>query len=235
MTGPLYTLRRTGGREPSDDEQLEVADDGSFRMWRTVGWTRVGAFAGNLAPDDLEELRVLSSTAPPEDLDGGVPRGAAAEEHVAGGGRLVLGGSNDPPPAWQGLVATGRRLLDDLVVAPEAAVELEVVGPSEATLRVVGDEPLALALSSLRWRVERLAPDGTVVAGWRPPGEEGGPLPEYVTVDELRTHDPGPIRTLVLGHGWELASGELLRVWVTLSVAPPAGSPRTARLVAVNP
>lgn len=232
-------MRRSGGREPSDDESLEVGSDGLFRMWRTVGWRRAGAFAGTVPPDVLEAIRGLASSVPTGEAEASLPRGAAAEEHITPRARLTLGGSSDPPDGWAELVQLGRRLLDDLVIHPEAALDLSVANLHEATLTVVGSGTLAIARSSLRWRVERLGGDGLPVDGWRPDGVESEPPPQYVVTDELAAHDPGVFRTLVLAHGWTLSADEVLRVWVTVAIsaldesAAPAGLPKTVRLVAV--
>lgn len=232
-------MRRSGGREPSDDESLEVASDGAFRMWRTVGWRRAGAFAGSIPPDVMEPIRRSITSLPSGDAEASLPRGAAAEEHITPGARLTLGGSSDPPDEWAELVQLGRRLLDDLVVHPEAALDLTVASIDEATLTVVGGGRLGIARSSLRWRVERLDSDSVGVGGWRPEGVESEPPPEYVVGDEVQAQDPGVFRTLILAHGWTLAAGEVLRVWVTVAIAPvdesaaPIGLAKTARLVAI--
>ena len=240
MADPLLVVRREGGREPSDDESLEVHDDGSFRMWRTVGWQRAGLFAGALPADALADLRRAVDAAPAEATDAGAPRGAATEQHVTPRGRVSLGGSDDPAPAWAELVAVGRRLVDELTGSPQAALDLAVVSEHEASLAVVGERPLPVAPPSLRWRVERLDRDGVPLAGWRPPGDEGEGPPEHVSTSELEPHPPGTFRTLLLGHGWDLAPDEILRVWVTIAIArpPETGAPlgpaKTARLVAIR-
>lgn len=239
MAEPLLVVRRSGGREPSDDESLEVGSDGDFRMWRTVGWRRAGAFAGAVAPDVMEAIRRLAASVPEGQAEASLPRGAAAEEHITSRSHLTLGGSSDPPDEWAELVNLGRGLLDDLVVHPEAALDLSVANLHEASLTVVGSHRLAIAGSSLRWRVERLGSDGLPVDGWRPDGVESDPPPQYVMTDELEAHDPGVFRTLVLAHGWTPAADEILRVWATVAIAAldqsgtPVGLAKTARLVAV--
>ena len=243
MADALFELRRSGGYEPSDDESLTVFDDGRFTMWRTVGWRRVGAFAGQLSPQDFDAVRAGVRAAPQGDEQGDVPRGAAVEEHDARGARLVIGGSSDAPAAWAPLVSTARRLVDELTVSPVAALELDIVSALEASLAVVGDAPIGVVAGSLRFRIERLTADGVPVASWYPSGAEGSGPPELLSSQDVRAQDPGPWRTLLLGHGWQLEPGELLRVWATVGITPasPAAvgvhppAPKMARLVAVFP
>ncbi len=50
----IVTYRRVGGMQPPPDrELLTIDDDGSFTLWRSVGWatyppTPVGRFSGRL-------------------------------------------------------------------------------------------------------------------------------------------------------------------------------------------
>lgn len=232
----LYRLDREGGNEPSDDEHLEVADDGSFTAWRTVGWTAIGAFAGTLPPDDLASLAAGLRAVPGGETHGEVPRMAAVEQHRAGGASLVIGGSSDPPEAWA-VAEIGRGLLEVTApVAPVGALVLRLDGFEGASLAVVGAEGISLVTGSLRWRAEHLSAEGVVLASWRPTGAEGGPPPEGLRPQDAAVVAPGQIADLTMDHGWSVGADEYVRVWATVGVRRP-GSPlaRTGRLVAAIP
>lgn len=232
----LLEVSRVGGREPSDDEHLVVEEDGSFRMWRTVGWRRVGAFGGHLETEALSSVANAVAAAPDGETTGDVPRYAATETHRTARGSVSLGGSTDPSAAWAPVAELGRRLLNDLTDHPTAALELSVTSTHTAVLTTIGDSDVSIAPDSIRWWAERLDADGLQRGVWRPEGPQGERVPAPVPGDALRIQPSGFRIDLDIGHDWDLAATDIMRVWLTVGIADPdVSAPRIARLVAVAP
>src|SRR3989454_9572587 len=61
--GMIVDYARMGGRvPPPDNEGLQVEDDGSFTMWRSIA-PSVGRFAGKLSADALSRLKTEAEKA----------------------------------------------------------------------------------------------------------------------------------------------------------------------------
>jgi hypothetical protein len=116
---------RTGGRPPSDDERLEVDADGTWRLWRTMGGSRVGAFAGRLDPGRrrrlgaaLESIRQGARSQEPRVPD------SASESFHAGSLSLHVASGDAVSGEWARLVRLIRRWSSSFTTEPEAALEL---------------------------------------------------------------------------------------------------------------
>jgi len=160
----MLNWRRNGGFDPEDEERLAVADDGSFELWRTIGWSAVGRFSGTLADQTRDLLHAaVDAAADAGPYEGRVPHGAATEIYDLGeqdGAEVyaVLGGSDDPGGGWQRLVDLVRDLVQgELLRSPSAAVVLGVADGGHAVhLQHAGDEPLVLDLSAVQIQATRM-------------------------------------------------------------------------------
>ena len=144
----LRFYRNDGSTTPATAEYVELFDDGRFTGWRSnapaVGW-----FAGGLAAAECDEVRGLIA-----DLGGATPGrpppGAATETlELPGVDPLVVTGVDGDGPLGP-LVDRARRLLDEMVGSPRAAVALEVDSPPRLVHR--GTDPLQLDLSTVALR-----------------------------------------------------------------------------------
>ena len=165
------SYRRSGGYEPADNEQLEVAADGSFELWRSVSVGRVGAFGGTLGEaeaDDLARSAEAAHAAGREaaSVGGERVRGRALEELSVGDVGAVLGGAGDPGDGWGDLLRTVRHLVLDLVDRPVAALEARLSGDASVlTLEVIGSEPLGVDIAGAKVTVHALD-RGVASASW---------------------------------------------------------------------
>jgi hypothetical protein len=167
----MLRLHRIGGIRPPDNERLEIADDGGFVLWRTVGTatqppTPVGRFEGHLSASDLDAAKAAVDAA----TTGTSPASAGPAHPGSSFDRLDINDVRAEVPAgaavegdWATAVDLARRLLHDLTAAPTAAVALD----ASDGLRVVhvGTEPIELDLSELVVRAARLE-DGAAVEHW---------------------------------------------------------------------
>ena len=150
----LASYHRSGGRRPSDDESLEIEDDGSFVLTRTVGGPRVGSFAGTISKQALAALVKLVEKA--DDLDDrptGLPPHVIESVETTRADITVGAHSKAAGPATK-LVKRMRQLADELTDHPVAALELRVADDGHAiTLASVGTEPVGadLGSASITW------------------------------------------------------------------------------------
>jgi len=188
----MLSYRRTGGHQPSDYETLDVEEDGTFRMWRTIAHassppTPVGSFAGTVPPDELEALRADSAAVGKAgDLQLQMPPGSAVERIRVAGATATLPHSGEPDGAWGMLVSRCRRLLVVLTEQPRAALALHLSEDGrKVELGHLGTEPLLLDASTIavravlwigyeqagswEWRASGEPSDVEATPGWRSP------------------------------------------------------------------
>jgi hypothetical protein len=161
----LSFIRSTG-------EQLEIEDDGTFRMRRAHGTSFAGWFAGRLAASLSDRLRGAVTAAD----GGGRPNrrepwapGATTETLFGSEGDVLLevDAHEELPPPWAEVVALSRSLLDELTSQPVAAIQLEVTGsPLAARLRHVGRESLVADLEGATVEAYLSGPDSATLGSW---------------------------------------------------------------------
>ena len=144
----LKFYRNDGSTTPATAEYVELFDDGRFTGWRSIA-PAVGWFEGGLAAAECDEVRVLIAG-----LGGATPGlpppGAATETlELPDLDPLVVTGVDGDGPLGP-LVDRARRLLDEMVGSPRAAVALEVGPPPRLVHR--GRDPLELDLSTVALR-----------------------------------------------------------------------------------
>jgi hypothetical protein len=208
---PVVTYVRAGGRTaPADRERLEVAADATFTMQRSVRSPSVGRFAGRLTSQEARLLDVAArAAAAAGPLTGTRVPDAAGETATVDGVTATFGGGTPSGP-WGPLAEQLRRLLDDLVRAPEAAVALEVAPDgTKATLKRLGQGPLTVDLGKLSVSATLFGADGNAMGTWKSPPAPAA-RPEQT--------DAGWTSALPFGHGLEMGAGRKLQVAATFVV-----------------
>ena len=164
----LVVYRRSGGRQPSDDERLDVWPDGRFDARRTVGGRRIGRFAGQLDASAVSDLQAAAdAVAAAGDLAIDTPMDGATVSLLAAGHEVRVGSNEQVEGPWGVLLAAVKALLDGPVPAePEAAIELDAT-TATATLRHVGAEPIEVDTGSVTIRAVRLDAQGAVLGRWQ--------------------------------------------------------------------
>ncbi|HMO54692.1 MAG TPA: hypothetical protein PJ994_09325 [Tepidiformaceae bacterium] len=134
---------RSGGAPPSNDELLEIEEDGAFTLRRVVGGARVGEFAGSVPAAQMKTLsrrRDDPGLAAPDREPPAMP--PTVVEDVSAPHLSVEVGyestiKNKPLAA---LVRALRKLTEDLTDQPVAALELSIEPDAMSlTLRRIGD------------------------------------------------------------------------------------------------
>jgi hypothetical protein len=210
--------RRGGRKPPRDNEVLTIEDDGSFDLWRSVGWTTqppapVGRFGGQL--EETERIRLQEEVAAAQaagDLQQ-TPRPDSSIDSVElPGARARLGNNDRVSGPWAPLIDHLRSLLGELTRSPRAALGLEVKADGRgARLVHLGSEPLRLNLDGLTvravlWRENRKAGDWTAPAESRPSGRSA------------ETSEDGWTFDLPFGHGFEVDGESEVVAYVTLGL-----------------
>ena len=144
----LRFYRNDGSKTPATAEYVELLDDGRFTGWRSIA-PAVGWFEGELTAADAHEMWGLI-----DDLGGATPGrpppgGATETLELPDLDPLVVTGVDGDGPLGP-LVDHVRRLLDEMVGSPRAAVALEVDSPPRLVHR--GTHPLELDLSTAALR-----------------------------------------------------------------------------------
>jgi hypothetical protein len=200
-------FRQGGGPElPHDAESLGVDDDGTYNLWRAVGAPAAGFFSARLEPGDRDALAAAADAVQPAgDLELAAPPGAAAETVSAGVRRADLSADADVDPPWRDLVDRLRRLADDGVHAPVAAIALEV-SPDGRAARLAhhGTEPVGVDLGTL----------ALTVTAWRGWYEPAGTWTAPVQAPNAVTAGPGWTLELPFAHGLDLGADRTLHVAV---------------------
>lgn len=241
MVGTTVSYARSGGRPPADDERLEIAADGEWRLWRTLGGSRVGSFRGRLSADRrrrLEAALVALAAASPESAPESSARRAGPDAAHEGfrAGRRHLGVPSGGPVRgpWAPLARLLRGWNEALtadVAGAAAALELVPGRPGQLPqLARLGSDPLRVWPATLHVEAYARNADGVVVdrvsAG-------AGVITEGPRGDAVAT-----------GAGWSLPlplprtaavpEGGTLETWAWLDVEGPDGVVR-ARPVAGEP
>jgi len=226
----FIAYRRSGGREPSDDERLDVWADGRFHARRTVGGRRIGRFGGSLEDSAVADLRaVVGAVGAVGDLAVDTPMDGATVSLLVAGREARIGSNERVEGPWGVLLSAVKALLDGPVLAqPVAAIELDA-SSGHATLRHVGEEATEVDAGSISVRAVRLDAQGAMLGRWqgttRPPRAEDAPTAAAAWTEA----GPGWQLELPFRHGLELAVDDWLQVWVTLRLRE-AGERRTGRL-----
>lgn len=207
----MIAVRRTGGlRLPEFFELLEVADDGTFSMWRSVSMAAplpspIGRFAGHLP---VPQLNALSAAAKRAAAEGSrtwlVSPDSAVDQFEVDGARATLGIHDPGEGAWEAFAALVRPQLTKLTASPLAAIALDVSG--NPALVHHGREPLTLDLSDLKVRIVHWR-DGQSVGRWT--GTE-------TDKDDVAA-GPGWRLPLPFEHGFILEAGDRLSVQTTFA------------------
>jgi len=147
----MLRYRVLGGRgTPPSDERLAIDDD-RFTLWRSTGTPLVGRFAGRLTPATARDVTAAEAAAiAAGHPDAEAPPDAPIETVELGDGTTIeLGHEADIEGPWGGLIELLRRLADDLVDQPAAAIGLEVAEDGRgARLVHRGPDPLGIDLSA---------------------------------------------------------------------------------------
>ena len=222
----LVRSHRSGGRRPSDDESLEVDDDGSFDLTRTVGGPRVGSFAGTMSTRSLTALKRLVEQA--DDLDDrptGLPPHVLESVSTSRAEISVGARSMADVPAMK-LVKHMRKLVDTLTDQPAAALELRVADDGGSiTLASVGRDPIEadLGQASITW----------TLFGAQEELLTAGELPAPPDVHGKARLDPGWSTDLPIDADVDFNPRRTLDVTVELDLHDAAGAARRARLRAI--
>lgn len=155
----LKYSRRGGHKPPRDMEELEIEADGTFSLWRSVGWATqppspVGRFKGQLDPglntiieQEINQARQAGKVEIPLLPDSPV------ETVNLEGAQLKLGIHDTPAGSWGALITHLRSLLGELTIFPQAAIALEITSDGQkARLVHQGTQPLQLNLQNLSVR-----------------------------------------------------------------------------------
>lgn len=225
----LCSYSRTGGSPPSDDERLEIEDDGAFRLWRTNSETAAGAFGGRLPAEEVKLIQAVVEQLKPPELDVAGPVRGAALEQVAAAGEAITAPSGTPlPNGWAELAEHLRRLVLDGVDHPVAALQASLAdGGGTLVLELAGTEPLDVDLSRGTVQVDVV---GEHSAGGRwtgtladPTEDDGSDLLSIDMFEDPSTpspwaRDPGWRVERALPHGLDAGDGALVataRAWIS--------------------
>jgi hypothetical protein len=208
----MITFQRTGGmRMPQFRELLEIRDDASFQMWRSVtaatgAATPIGRFAGTLPDGEFDELRRAADAAAAAGSRSWLVTPDSPVDRIEIDGATAILGMRDPADGpWGALAALLRPLLESLTQWPLAAVQFEMDG--RARLVHLGSEPLDIDLSDLaveavHWR------DSEAVGRWSAPNLGLGEV----------AAGPGWSLDLPAGHGFELEPGDRIAMTARFAV-----------------
>jgi hypothetical protein len=208
----MIALTRTGGmRPPRLDERLDVADDGTFQLWRSVGTatlpaTPIGSFAGRLSDAQRRSVGEAAHAAAEEGSREWSPLPDSPVDRVqVSGVSATLGIHENGDGAWPALIRLVRDLLVDLTGLPSAAIALEGNGGG-AELVHRGTNPLRLDLSSLSIRAVH----------WRGDDSQGTWTTDAPSSQDVLA-DAGWRLTLPLDHGFEPRPGDRIVVRATFA------------------
>lgn len=148
------SFARVGGRvPPPDNDGVQIDDDGHFSMWRSIAPV-IGRFAGTLTDTELSGLQAEAKAAASAGDFTKPPYPEGAVDLIDLDGAHASLGSNDAAEgAWVPLLGRLRRLLDELIDEPRAAIALRVSDDGRsARLEHLGDTAIDLDLSRLSVR-----------------------------------------------------------------------------------
>jgi hypothetical protein len=125
--------RRTGGRDPSLDEKLQIDDDG-FQLLRQVAVDRVGTFAGSLDPVRRDQLAAaLASVGPAIEIEPTHP-GTVLELVDWPGGHASFPLYEDLPDEWERVRELLDGLIDELKNQPVAALQAQITDAGDTVV-----------------------------------------------------------------------------------------------------
>jgi hypothetical protein len=139
------TFRRTSAAPPPESEWLEIAEDGSFTMWRSTG-EAIGRFGGVIPDIDVSSADVDRALDAPVPVTGPLPMDASLERVEVAGLTLDVGAHIRLDGPWGDLVRHCRELMADLRSQPLATLVVDVDDPSNPRLVSQGLESLRLEL-----------------------------------------------------------------------------------------
>jgi hypothetical protein len=158
---------RLSDAPPPLREMLDIDDDGSWRVWRSVG-TAIGRFAGSGDADAgagrgiLELAAAAEQSEPPRGDE--FPADATVDSIDLGGRSVSVPYRQSPDGPWGKLFKACRDLLDEALTQPLAAIGLELAGSGRVRLEHRGDESLPVEFGAAQVEATVWTPDGTFVA-----------------------------------------------------------------------
>ena len=209
----IVRYARVGGRvPPPDNDGLQIDDDGAFTMWRSIA-PAIGRFAGKLEPN---ELSIVKSEAKNAAAAGDLSKPSSPDGSVdlidVDGANASLGSNDYAEGDWGALITHLRRLLDDLIRMPRAAVGIEVA-PDGHSARLVhlGEKPIAVDLSQLSVRAVLWGRGYRKLGDWTSPSGQGSG-PSQVEAGNSWSF------SLPFEHGLKMAKDRVIHVYATFAV-----------------
>ncbi len=209
---------RGGTSAPQDREQLEIDDQGTFSMWRSIVGNApypldaVGHFVGQLDSSALAGLKSEVAAARSQgDLKKTPPRDAATTTVEIDGAKASLGSSDVADGDWGSLLAHLRSLEFELLRYPEAAIALELVnGGSAARLVYHGKVPIKVDLHNMV--VRAVLWEGFTKRGdWRAANKPGeSPIADLA--------NSGWSVDLPFDHNFKVGPGQAIKAYVTFAI-----------------
>lgn len=167
-----WSFSRLSDAPPPLREVLDVAGDGTFTMWRSVGEI-VGRFSGAL-PDAGSAGALAASAAAGDPPPAPELAPDATVDTVSVGGRSHATTQHRRPDGpWGDLLALGRELLDTLVDRPAAAVAASLPSPTLLRLEHRGDGTLPVLLGGAVVDVRVWSPTDLVAQAYAEPPAAG--------------------------------------------------------------
>lgn len=207
----LATYVRTGGGHPAYDEELQIDDDGTFRLVRHVSAERAGRFTGTLSSAQQHEVRAaLDAVGDAIVIRPSRPR-VVLEIVEWSGGSASFPLEDDLPAEWEKLRDVLQTLVEDLKADPVSALELRLDDTAEtAVLEVIGTEPITVGFDGSSLALSLFGDDEDYLdsATVALPDEvaAGGELP------------PGWRREIPLAHGLPFSATRTLQVSVDFTI-----------------
>lgn len=167
-----WSFSRLSDAPPPLRELLDVADDGTFTMWRSVGEI-VGRFAGTV-PDAGAAAAVAADSAagdPPAAPE--LAPDATVDTVTVAGRSHTTTQHRRPDGPWGDLLALGRELLDALVDQPAAAIAASLPSPTLLRLEHRGDGTLPVLLGGAVVDVRAWSPTDLVAQAYAEPPPAG--------------------------------------------------------------
>ena len=203
------SFARVGGRvPPPDNDGVQIEDDGHFSMWRSIAPV-IGRFAGTLTGTELSGLQAEAKAAASAGDFTKPPYPEGAVDLIDLDGAHASLGSNDTAEgAWVPLLARLRRLLDELIDEPRAAIALRVSEDGRsARLEHLGDTAIDLDLSRLNVRAVLWG------RGYRKLGDWTSDVAGAQRVSAAGSWSIA----LPLDHGFRTAPGQVVHVYATFA------------------
>ncbi len=214
----IVNFGRTGGRRPPpDNEGLQINDDGSFTMWRSIS-PAIGRFAGELEASELSKIKTeVQQAAAAGDLTKEPARDGSVEGIDIPGAHASLGSNDYAEGPWGVLLDHLRKLLGELINMPQAAVGLEVE-PDGKSARLVhlGEKPLAIDLSNLSVRAVLWGRGYHKLGDWNSNEGDGAATPSGPAQVEAAGSWSA---SLPFDHGFRMGKNKVLHVYVTFAAS----------------